>query len=607
MPAKYLLASLVIALAACSDSSDNRNPEPPIEPPQPQPELSAEIRRTEYGIPHVTAGDWPSLGYGFGYAYAQDNFCIVMREIVFSLGRSAELIGEANGGNVDTDLLFTFLHGGKENLEQEFFAPLSQTARDLYDGFARGMNRYLDETGVDNLPEGERGCRGADWVFPIDGVDLLSVGLRQALRGSSTNGIFESAILATEGPDAAPAASRLGDAATDALRRDAASAGRLLRNPDQGSNALALGRDITVNGSGLLLGNPHQPWFGEGAWYLAHLTIPGVYDAGGAALHGTPFIGIGFTEDLAWTHTVSLANRFSLYELQLVPDNPLQYVYGDEIRDITSTDVIVQSLQDDGSLVAVSKTFYESHYGPIVNLKDVSPVLDGWPLGTGTVLSFRDANLTTVERAVDQWLAKAQATDIAGYIDALSDLGNFVFHEIAADRNGDAYYGELSAIPFISQAQLDTCVKPPLGSLLAGATTNVLITLDGSDPDCEWGVDPEAPEGSGLYGPGSLPQFTTTDYVGNSNNSYWLSDANNPVTGFPTIMGPVGHEGLQQFLRTRIGHLMVEERRQADGWHQRDPVVRPGDRQGFHVPQPGVRCRNRPRRRAHDLRRRRRG
>jgi hypothetical protein len=29
---------------------------------------SAEIRRTEYGIPHIVASDYASLGYGYGYA-----------------------------------------------------------------------------------------------------------------------------------------------------------------------------------------------------------------------------------------------------------------------------------------------------------------------------------------------------------------------------------------------------------------------------------------------------------------------------------------------------------------------------------------------------------
>ena len=60
--------------------------------------------------------------------------------------------------------------------------------------------------------------------------------------------------------------------------------------------------------------------------------------------------------------------------------------------------------------------------------------------------------------------------------------------------------------------------------------------------------------------------------MGNSNNSYWLSDANNPLEGFPRIMGPLGYEGLQQFPRTRIGHLMVAERKAASDGLDPEPL-----------------------------------
>ena len=91
---RILTSVLVVSLLACSDS--NNNPPPPAPAPEPEPtfELNAEIRRTEYGIPHVVADDWQSLGYGFGYAYAQDNYCVTMREIVYASGRSSELFGE---------------------------------------------------------------------------------------------------------------------------------------------------------------------------------------------------------------------------------------------------------------------------------------------------------------------------------------------------------------------------------------------------------------------------------------------------------------------------------------------------------------------------------
>jgi len=523
--------------------------------------LSAQIRRTEYGIPHITANDWASLGYGFGYAYAQDNFCVTMREIVFAIGRSAELMGEEMG-SVESDFVLTFLNGDKDEFREQFVEALPQYAQDLAAGYTRGMNRYLEETGIENLPEGDRGCRNADWVFAFDDVDLGLFLRREALRGSSDNGIFRRAMLAVEGPALASAAN-VSAKGMDLARRQLRKVADKLRDSEGGSNGLALGRDATQDGSGMLLGNPHQPWFGSGAWYEAHLTLPGTYDVAGAALHGFPFIGIGFNRDVAWTHTVSFANRFSLYELTLNPENPMQYDYNGEWRDITTTEVEIQVKLENGSLETRSETFYESQYGPIINLKDVTPLLDGWPMFSGSILAFRDANLLTGVRSVEQWIIKGQAQDLDEYVDALSIIGNPVFHEIAADRNGNAFYGEVSAIPFITQPQLDNCIKPPIGTLLAELTTNVIVALNGSDPGCEWGNDPQAPEGSNLYSSGALPQLFTTDYVSNSNNSYWLSDANNPLEGFPTIMGPVGYEGLQQFLRTRIGHLMVAERKAA--------------------------------------------
>ncbi len=551
---KLVLAALLTVQLGCTSSDTSTSGSAP---------LSAEIRRTEYGIPHITANDWASLGYGFGYAYAQDNFCVTMREIVFAVGRSAELMGEEMG-SVDSDFLFTYLNGDKDAFREQFVDALPQYAQDLAAGYTRGMNRYLEETGVENLPEGDRGCRNAEWVFAFDDVDYFLFLRRIALQGSSDQGIFRTAIIATEGPSAAPRVD-ISPGAMEAARGAIRGVAAQLRHDDGGSNALALGSGATQNGRGLLLGNPHQPWFGAGAWYEAHLTLPGIYDVAGAALHGYPFIAIGFNRDVAWTHTVSFANRFSLYELTLNPENPLQYDYDGAWRDITTSEVEIKVKLEDGTLETRTKTIYESQYGPVINLKGVTELLDGWPIRlTGTsVLAFRDANLLTGVRGIEQWITKGQATNLDEYKDALAVIGNPLFHDVAADRNGNAFYGEVSAIPYLTQSQLDSCVKPPIGSLLANLTTNVIISLDASDSACEWGNDPEAPEGSNLYGSSALPQLTTTDYVGNSNNSYWLSDANNPLEGFPTIMGPIGYEGLQQFLRTRIGHLMVAERKSA--------------------------------------------
>ena len=546
----WLTLTFVMAIAACSDSSNDNNSENAA-----QPTYSAEIRRTEFGIPHIKAEDWGSLGYGYGYAYSQDNFCVTMREIAQAGGRWAEI----TGNSVERDHLWRYLNGSKEEFKEDFFDSLPQRDRDLVTGFAAGMNRYLDETGIDNLPDGENGCRGEPWVYSFDQLDLMMYLRKIALQASTDQGIVRDAILSVQGPPSQQVASANLQSLSTSLYDNLRVLGENIRPSEVGSNAIALGGDATQSGSGMLLGNPHQPWNGSGRWYEAHLTIPGEYDAAGASLQGLPWMGIGFTRDLAWTHTVDYATRFTLYEVTLNPDNPMQYDYDGEWRDIDATTVSAQQLQEDGSLTTVERTFYSTQYGLVLDLGGVDPAIGGWPTAAGTLITMRDANLDTGLRSLTQWVEKAQASDMEGYRYALRHIGNPVFHEFAADRHGDMYYGQISAVPHVTQAQLDDCQNGIMG-IVSSLSTNAFTGLDGSRSECEWGEDADSPAETNVYGLEAHPQILGRGAAGNSNNSYWLSDATRPLEGFPVVFGWMGHEGNQQFMRTRITHIMIADR-----------------------------------------------
>ena len=45
-------------------------------------ETATTIRYTEHGIPHITADDFTGLGYGYGYAVAKDNLCVLANSYV---------------------------------------------------------------------------------------------------------------------------------------------------------------------------------------------------------------------------------------------------------------------------------------------------------------------------------------------------------------------------------------------------------------------------------------------------------------------------------------------------------------------------------------------
>jgi acyl-homoserine-lactone acylase len=86
-----------------------------------------------------------------------------------------------------------------------------------------------------------------------------------------------------------------------------------------------------------------------------------------------------------------------------------------------------------------------------------------------------------------------------------------------------------------------------------------LVLFDGSRTACGWGQDANAP--AGIYSPANGPWTLRADYVGNSNDSYWLNNARALLTGpaplgYSPLYGPVGTE---QRLRSRIGFIQLEE------------------------------------------------
>ena len=49
-------------------------------------QYDTQIRWTSYGIPHVKADDWGSLGFGFAYATARDAVCVLRKTFRWLMG-----------------------------------------------------------------------------------------------------------------------------------------------------------------------------------------------------------------------------------------------------------------------------------------------------------------------------------------------------------------------------------------------------------------------------------------------------------------------------------------------------------------------------------------
>ena len=136
--------------------------------PVAQSNWSAEIRRTQDGIPHIRAADWGSLGFGFGYAQAQDNLCTLADGFVTYRGERSAWFGPdarppstATFGqprNIDADFFFRLI-GDQAAVERYRLAQPAEL-RNLIDGFANGYNRYLADLNAGNFPNAHAACRG---------------------------------------------------------------------------------------------------------------------------------------------------------------------------------------------------------------------------------------------------------------------------------------------------------------------------------------------------------------------------------------------------------------------------------------------------------------
>lgn len=521
---------------------------------------SAEIARTKYGVPHIKSKTWRGLGFGFAYAFAQDNICTIADSYVTVAAERSRYFGPdeswtfTGNGSVNNNLSSDFFYEriNRSGIVEDLISrpPPEGPApeiRKLVRGYVAGYNAYLRDTGVAKIPD--RRCRGAEWVRPLKAIDVYrrfhQLG-SLASAGAAIEGIGEAAPAA-----AAPSIAAAEAAQGEALRQLSSGEAGGFFPLDSGSNAYGLGRAATSGPwRGMVLGNPHFPWDGSERLYQAHLTIPGKLDVAGASLYGVPLILIGHNRRLAWSHTVASAWRFTPFELQLVPGDPHSYLVDGQPKRMKPVELTVQVKTANGTLEDRSRTLYETEYGPMLTSILGLPLfpwtpLKGYALGDANYENFR-------------YLNHFLATDRARSVRAYDRIGRRIqgipwVNSIAADRRGRAYYSMDGAIPNVPDSKANGCA----GSL---GTTVFPLTgipiLDGSRAACGWDTDPGAVV-PGIFGPDSIPRLFRRDYVTNGNDSHWLSNPEEPLTGYARV---IGDEGTPRSLRTRLGLVMVLER-----------------------------------------------
>jgi len=558
-----LSVALVVGCGGSGNDFSGVQPTQPTPPPTPTPTtpepdpvpafdtdgaLEANIRWTTYGVPHVTADNLESTSFGIGYAFAKDNMCIIADQVVrYNSERSKYFGPDKVPGSGDSENLindFGYLTVGIREVAESNFVSLSDNTKAMMQGYAAGYNEYLSSTALSDM---DPQCAGQPWVQPISAVDVYNMTLGIALLPGAANFLGPMFLAAPEGVNPLPTPVQAGKPAPFTINPTIAAPDTT--NPQEmGSNGWGLGSDMTENGMGMVMGNPHFPHTGNLRFWQSHITIPGHLNVIGGSLSGMPGgINIGFNENMAWTHTFSTAEHFVVYQLSLddTDSTALTHLVDGNKRTIFPKEMVIDVAVAPGQTIQLQKTAYVTNYGPMI---EVPGVFD-W--ANGSAYAIKDVNFPNHD-VVDHWLAMNLASNMEEFKQAFKDYDGVIFNNtMAASKEGEVFYIDDSTVPRLTQTAIGQLTTNP--ALIAAKQAAGFTILPGLSSQFDFDIPVPYAE---------APKYEGTDYVQNSNDSFWLTNLASPITGVSPLYGQVGN---QQSLRSRHGHFLIANGGGTDG------------------------------------------
>ncbi|TKB51327.1 acylase [Ferrimonas sediminicola] len=566
-----------LTLSGCSND-DNRDST--TLPPEPAPEvqvfaenglLDVRIRRTTFGVPHIEADSIESLAFGSGYAQAQDHLCLLADGIIKANSERAKYFGphksidfatglakEEDNQNLISDFGYKAL--GVRQSAAELIGTLPDRSRAMLSGFAAGYNLYLADLASGAVTTPNLPCAGQPWVKPMADVDMLTYLFSIALLPGAAN-FMDLIFFANPGdgdeylprPAATASVPRQGQMMLAEIRAKAQARAATLATPEvnpreMGSNGWGLGSEVTDNGRGIVLGNPHFPHTGQLRFWQSHLTIPGHLNVMGGSLVGMPgAVNIGFNQNLAWTHTFSTAEHFIMYNLSLKEGDRLTYLFEGEERAITPKTLTVEVNIGGGVTIPLEKEVYLTAKGPMV---EAPPALAPFPWDDTQAFFIQDANMNNVD-VLEHWSAMNFASNLEEFQQAFKSFDGVIFNNtMYADDQGNAFYIDDSTVPNIgSEAENALRLSPELRAARDQAGFTIL-----PGDEARFAFDGAVPYER-------APKLVRRDFVQNSNNSYWIT---NPAEPIEHVSPLYGKRRVQQSLRTRMGLTLMSDARGDD-------------------------------------------
>lgn len=420
---------------------------------------SVTIYRDTFGVPHIDGPTDASVAFGFAYAQAEDYFWQIEDTYILCLGRYAEAHGP---GVINSDLLnraFEIVPRARVD-----YGSLEPELRQITDGYIAGLNYYL-QTHPQVQPR---------LITHFEPWHLLAFGRHLLLEMTFRYTRLTDNVIPLRNPAIWNAA---------------------------GSNAWAISGARTKSGRAMLLANPHQPQFGYGQFYEAHLRSGEGWSFSGATFFGSPLPSLGHNEHLGWSYTTNEPDIADVWrETFDDASRPLAYRYDGGYRLATEWKETLK-VRVGGRLKDRIVTLRKTHHGPIVQREDDQ--------------HFLAARIGKLDEAVmlRQLRRMIRSRSLSEFQDALAVQSFALMNIVYADCEGNICFQYNGAIPR----------RDP--------SFDWTQPVDGSDPRTEW---------QGYHRLDELPRVVNppSGFVQNCNSSPFTTtlEGNPARSGFPAYM-----------------------------------------------------------------------
>lgn len=377
------------------------------------------ILRDSWGVPHIFGVRDADTAYGLAYAHAEDDFLTIQQAFLAARGHLASVYGvDAAPNDYMVHLLRVW-----DTIDARYDDDISPEMHHMLDAYADGLNHFAALHQDETLPG----------LFPVNGRDIAAGFIHKIPLFYGLDGVLGELFAAERQQPVSAQSDPTAFLLPDGINQ-------------YGSNTFSIAPSRTANGETLFAVNTHQPWEGLATWYEAHTHSEEGLDVVGGLFPGAPTIALGHNRNLGWSFTVNSPDLVDVYVLDINPDNPDQYRFDGEWRDLeVRQSPIKVKLLGRISWTVKRETLW-SVYGPTVRQDH------------GTY-AIRYAGIGEVS-FVEQFYHLSKASNLEQWQQAMREGSVPMFNTGYADKEGNIYYVYNAKLPIRSQ-QYDWSVYLP--------------------------------------------------------------------------------------------------------------------------------------------------